>query len=390
MNAQSKIKSQVRPFKIEIPESDLSDLKDRLTKTRWTSELPGTGWSRGVPVGYLKDLAEYWRTEYDWRSEEAKLNQFPQFTTEIDGQTIHFIHARSPEPNAMPLIISHGWPSSVAEFMKIIGPLIDPRAHGGDPKDAFHVVAPSLPGFGFSTPLSEAGWHMGRITDAFAELMNRLGYDRYGTQGGDIGAGIAGRLGSTKADNVIGVHVNSDQSAAAFAGTFLPMPDDLNDAEKAAVDRIKQATSEQDGYSRLQSTRPQTLAHSLADSPVGQLAWIVEKFQEWTYPGAKLPEDAVNRDQMLTNASVYWFTGAGGSSAGFYYEAAHADIGWAEPSSVPTGWAVFNSDPIVKRVMDPERKMAHWSEFERGGHFAAMEEPELLVEDIRKFFRTLR
>jgi pimeloyl-ACP methyl ester carboxylesterase len=382
--------TDITPFRIAIPDADLDDLKRRLATTRWTSELPGIGWSRGVPVAYLKELAAYWRDGFDWRAEEAKLNQLSQFTTEIDGQTIHFIHARSPEPEATPLLISHGWPGSVAEFMKIIGPLTNPRAHGGDPRHAFHVVAPSLPGFGFSTPLREAGWHMARTTDAYAELMARLGYDHYGTHGGDIGAGIAGRLASTRAEHVIGVHAASDRSAVTYAGVFLPLPDDLTDAERATVAAMKAETAEGDGYFRLQSTRPQTLAHALADSPAGQLGWIVEKFKEWTYPGAALPEDAVDRDQLLTNVSLYWFTSTGGSSAGFYYEGAHSNTPWTSPSAVPQGLAAFNSHPIIRRLMDPNKTMAHWSDFERGGHFPAMEEPELLVGDIRKFFRGRR
>lgn len=380
----------ITPFRIAIAERDLDDLHHRLATTRWTSELPNIGWSRGVPVGYLKQLAAYWRDGFDWRKAEAELNRFPQFLTEIDGQTIHFIHVRSPEPDATPLLISHGWPGSVAEFMKIIGPLTDPRAHGGDPKDAFHIVAPSLPGFGFSVPLREAGWHVARTTAAYAELMDRLGYQRYGTHGGDIGAGIAGRLASIRPENVIGVHVTSDRGAVTYAGVFLPLPDDLTEAEKATVAEIKGATSEGDGYFRLQSTRPQTLAHGLADSPTGQLAWIAEKFKEWTYPGAALPENAVDRDQLLTNVSLYWFTSTGGSSAGFYYEGAHGAGGWVSPSAVPQGWAVFNSHPIIRRLMDPQKSMAHWSDFERGGHFPAMEEPELLVGDIRKFFRSVK
>lgn len=382
--------NDITPFRIAIPDADLDDLKRRLATTRWTSELPGIGWSRGVPVGYLKGLADYWRDGFDWRAEESRLNQLPQFTTEIDGQTIHFIHARSPEPDATPLLISHGWPGSIAEFMKIIGPLTDPRAHGGDPQDAFHIVAPSLPGFGFSIPLRQAGWHLARTTDAYAELMKRLGYDRYGTHGGDIGAGIAGRLAAIGPDHVIGVHAASDRSAVTYAGVFLPLPADLTDAEKATVAAMKAETAEGDGYFRLQATRPQTLAHALADSPSGQLAWIVEKFQAWTYPGAALPEDAVDRDHLLTNVSLYWFTGTGGSSAGFYYEGAHTNTPWTGPSAVPQGLAVFNAHPIIRRLMDPKGTMAHWSDFERGGHFPAMEEPELLVGDIRTFFRPLR
>jgi epoxide hydrolase len=231
---------------------------------------------------------------------------------------------------------------------------------------------------------------MGRTTDAFAELMRRLGYDRYGAQGGDIGAGVTGRLASVASDHVIGYHVNSDRGAAAMVGEFLPMPEDLTEAEKARLEEIRRASSEQRGYFDLQSTRPQTLAYSLADSPVGQLAWIVEKFKEWTNPAATLPDDAVDRDQLLTNVSIYWFTDTGGSSAQFYYEGAHSQLDWVTPSDAPQGWAVFNTDPIMRRLMNPEDRISHFSEFEEGGHFPAMEAPDLLVGDVREFFRRLR
>lgn len=381
--------TDLQPFKVSIPQEDLDDLHERLVRTRWPDELPGVGWSYGVPLEYLKGLAEYWQAGFDWRAQEAKLNAFPQFATEIDGQRIHFLHVRSPESDALPLVMTHGWPCSIAEFMKIIGPLTNPRAHGDDPDDAFHVVAPSLPGFGFSMPVREPGWELGRTTDAFAELMRRLGYDRYGAQGGDIGAGVAGRLAGIDPDHVVGCHVNSDQGSAAMVGEFLPVPENLTEAEKARLDDIRQALSEQRGYFELQSTRPQTLAYSLADSPVGQLAWIVEKFKEWTNPAAALPDDAVDRDQLLTNVSIYWFTDTGGSSARFYYEGARNRLDWLTPSTVPQGWAVFNTDPIMRRLMNPEGKIVHFSEFEEGGHFPAMEAPALLIGDVRAFFGKL-
>ena len=274
--------NEIRPFRIDIPQEDLDDLKERLGRTRWPDEISGVGWSRGVPLVYLKELAEYWRTTYDWREHEATLNKLAQFTTTIDGQNIHFLHMRSTEPDALPLIVTHGWPGSVVEFLDIIGPLTDPRAHGGDPADAFHLVIPSIPGFGFSGPTREAGWTEQRIAAAFAELMRQLGYDRYGAQGGDIGAGVSPNLGRVAPDHVVGVHVN-----AATIG-FMPFPplDDaelaqLTDSEKARVQRIGDFMAEDLGYAQIQSTRPQTLAYGLTDSPVGQLAWIVEKFQEW-------------------------------------------------------------------------------------------------------------
>jgi epoxide hydrolase len=385
--------TSIRPFRIDVPEADLDDLRDRLARTRWPDELPGVGWSRGVPLGYLKDLAGYWRDGYDWRGHEARLNQLPQFTTVVDGQPIHFLHVRSPEPDALPLIVTHGYPGSVVEFLDLVGPLTDPRANGGDPADAFHLVAPSLPGYGFSTPVREPGWAMGRTTRAWVELMARLGYDRYGGQGGDIGAGVTGMLANLDPGHVVGVHLNSDP--LAVAAVALPPGDQadkaaVTDAHRASLEWMRQFQADGLGYLELQRTRPQTVAYALTDSPVGQLAWIVEKFREWTDPAADLPEDAVDRDQLLTNVSIYWFTGTGASAAQFLYETAHAQD-WPGPSDVPQGWAVFAAaDDLVRRLIDPDGRIEHWSEFDRGGHFAAMEAPDLLVEDVRAFFRKLR
>ncbi|HYJ71530.1 MAG TPA: epoxide hydrolase, partial [Actinomycetota bacterium] len=370
----------IHPFRVEIPQADLDDLHDRLARTRWPDELAGVGWSRGVPLGYLQELAGYWRDGYDWRGQEARLNQLPQFTTVVDGQPIHFLHLRSPEPDALPLIVTHGYPGSVVEFLDLVGPLTDPRAHGGDPADAFHLVAPSLPGYGFSTPVREPGWAMGRTSRAWVELMARLGYDRYGGQGGDIGAGVTGMLANLDPGHVVGVHLNSDP--LAVAAVALPPGDEadkaaVTDAHRASLEWMRRFQADGLGYLELQRTRPQTVAYALTDSPVGQLAWIVEKFKEWTDPAADLPEDAVDRDQLLTNVSIYWFTGTGASAAQFLYEAAHAHD-WPGPSDVPQGWAVFAADDMVRRLVDPEGDIAHWSEFDRGGHFAAMEAPDLL------------
>jgi len=381
--------TEIRPFRIAIPQADLDDLHARLARTRWPDELPGVGWRRGVPLGYLKELAAYWADGYDWRAHEAKLNQFPQFTT-IDDQPIHFLHVRSPEPDALPLLVTHGYPSSVAEFLEIIGPLTDPRAHGGDPADAFHVVAPSLPGFGFSTPLRAAGWESGRTAKAWVELMRRLGYTRYGAHGGDIGAGVSGDLSGLDPDRVVGAHVNTDPMALALLG-FLPAElDGLSETEKASHQRLRQYGEDGKGYLQIQGTRPRTLAYGLTDSPAGQLAWIAEKFKEWTDPTKELPDDAVDRDQLLTNVSVYWFTRSGASAATFLYEAAHAVREWGAPAPAPTGFAVFGEGSLMRRVLDPEHKVQHWSEFDRGGHFAAMEVPDLLVGDVRAFFRRFR
>jgi pimeloyl-ACP methyl ester carboxylesterase len=379
----------IRPFRVDVPQADLEDLHDRLARTRWPDELPGVGWSRGVSLEYLKELAEYWRTVYDWREHEAKLNEFPQFTTTVDDQNLHFLHVQSPEPNALPLIVTHGWPGSVVEFLDVIGPLSDPRAHGGDPADAFHLVIPSIPGFGFSGPTRDTGWTEQRIAAAFAELMRRLGYERYGAQGSDVGAGVSPDLGRIDSGHVIGVHVN-----AATVG-FMPFPplDDaelaqLTDSERARVERIGEFMAEGFGYAQIQSTRPQTLAYGLTDSPVGQLAWIVEKFQEWTH-GTERPEDAVDRDRLLTNVMLYWLTGTAGSSGGLYYEGAHSGQ-WPQPSSVPTGVAVFAEDIAIRRYAEQSNTIVHWSEFDRGGHFAAVEAPDLLIGDVRRFFRGLR
>ncbi len=378
--------ADIRPFSIDIPQADLDDLHERLARTRWPDELPGAGWSRGIPLTYMRELAEYWRSAYDWRAEEARLNRFPQFTTTIDGQNVHFLHVRSPEPDALPLIITHGWPGSVAEFIEVIGPLSDPRSRGGDPRDAFHVVAPSIPGFRFSGPTREAGWNVRRIATAWAELMRRLGYERYGAQGGDWGSGISRDLGIIDPEHVAGVHLNM---LLTFP-TGDPSQMDLTEDEKGRLAGLTRFNRELSGYSVIQSTRPQTLAYGLTDSPAGQLAWIVEKFKDWT-DSSQVPEDAVDRDRMLTNVMLYWLTGTANSSARLYQEAA-ASWGRVEPSTTPTGVAVFPRDigRPVRRFAEMNNNIVHWSEFDRGGHFAAMEEPDLLVGDVRTFFRKVR
>ncbi|KAB8192005.1 alpha/beta fold hydrolase [Nonomuraea phyllanthi] len=375
----------ISPFRIDVPQSALDDLHDRLARTRWPDELPGVGWTYGIPVPYVRRLAEYWRDAYDWREHEAALNEYPQFTTEIDGQNIHFLHVRSPEPDALPLVLTHGWPGSVVEFTKVIGPLTDPRAHGGDPADAFHVVAPSIPGFGFSGPTRETGWDLRRVARAWADLMSRLGYERYGAQGGDSGSVISPELGRVAPDRVAGVHVNG---ALGFP-TFDPAEmEGLTEAEQA---RMRQyADDDRSGYAIIQATRPQTVAFGLHDSPAAQLAWIAEKFKEWTDPAHDLPEDAVDLDQMLTDVTVYWLTGTAASSARLYKE---GSAQWGTPverSEVPHGVAVFPGDGGIRRIAEREHNVIHWSEFDRGGHFAAMEAPDLLVGDVRAFFRQVR
>jgi epoxide hydrolase len=385
---------EMTPFRIDVPQADLDDLRDRLSRTRWPRELRGVGWERGTPIGYLRGLAEYWRDEYDWRAQEQRLNRFPQFTTVIDGQEIHFLHIRSPEPDALPLLVCHGWPSSVVEFEQIIEPLTAPGPN------AFHLVIPSLPGFGFSPPVTERGWGLVRTVGAFAELMRRLGYDRYGTQGGDIGAGVAGMLAGvahTVGGSVVGIHMNGPTS-------FGKVPDEsaLTDLEKDRLRRATEAEAHGDGYLRLQANQPSTIGVALNDSPVAQLAWIVEKVQAWTDPAKKLPEDAVNRDQLLTNVTATWLGGAGAASAQFIYESMNGPLPWTPPGQegqseppawqgplTPTGVAVFAADLSIRSMID-SGNIVRWTDYEVGGHFPAMEVPELLVEDVRAFFAGVR
>jgi epoxide hydrolase len=389
--------TSIKPFRIDVPQAAIDDLRDRLARTRWPEAVgrgdgePDDGWSRGVPADYLRDLAEYWATGFDWRAQEAALNRHPQFTTVIDGQPIHFLHVRSPEPDALPLVVTHGYPSSFAEFLDLVGPLTDPRAHGGDPADAFHLVVPSLPGFGFSSPLAGPGWEASRTARAWTELMRRLGYERYGAHGGDIGAGVSGDLGIHDPDRVVGVHVSTDPSALALLGGMLPdESEDMTPAQKARLAELQAWEADGRGYLQIQTTRPQTVAYGLTDSPVAQLAWIVEKFREWTDPAFDLPEDAVGRDRLLTTVSIYWFTGTGASAARFLYEAAHAERGWGAMSPVPTGMAVFGVDEMIRYVLNRDGRIGHWSEFREGGHFPALEAPDPLTGDIRAYFRPLR
>src|SRR6266542_647499 len=346
----------IQPFRIEIPQADLDYLRDRLANARWPGELPGVGWTRGVPLGYLAELAEYWRTQYDWRAQEAQLNQYPQFITEIDGQRIHFLHVRSDQADAKPLLITHGFPSSVAEFLYLIEPLVNPAAG-----QAFHVVAPSLPGYAFSTPLGGTGWAMGRTARAWVELMRRLGYQRYG------------------------VHVVTDPLTAANVATFLPgMADRLDEndpVDKLILDRMDAFRKEGSGYLAIQNSRPQTIGYGLVDSPLLQLAWIAEKVHEWT----DLP---VDRDQLLTTVSLYWFTGSGVTAAHTLYEQAHSSD-WGAPPSVPQGFAVFGADETVRKLV-PAPADAHWTEFQRGKHFPAMESPAELAADLQAFVEPLR
>ncbi|GKQ33937.1 epoxide hydrolase family protein [Streptomyces sp. A012304] len=389
----------IRPFRLDVPQSDLDDLHDRLDRTRWPAGSSPTGWAYGVPTDYLRELVRHWRHDYDWRAAEARLNAWPQFKTTIDGANVHFAHIRSPEPDATALVITHGWPGSIVEFLDVVGPLADPAAHGGDPADAFHVVVPSVPGFGLSGPVTGGGWEAGRVADAWAELMSRLGYERFGAQGGDWGAAISRELGRAHPDRVIGVHLNLLPGAQATREPTTEELDALSPEERertlASWRRWATYSTEGIGYYYQQATRPQTLAYGLSDSPVGQLAWIVEKFREWT-DCEELPEEAVDRDLLLTNVMLYWLTGTAGSSARIYYERQHTTTGRVaapqEPSSAPTALALFPAEPQIplRRKAERTENLVRWTSFDRGGHFPAMEEPDLLVGDVRAFFRQLR
>ena len=381
--------TEIRPFRIEVPQADLDDLGDRLAHTRWANELPPEsrtsgdqrnlvppGWEYGVPLDYVKQLVEYWRTGYDWRAWEAKLNSYPQFTTTIDGQNIHFLHVRSPERDATPLILTHGWPNTVVEYLEIIGPLSDPRGHGGDPADAFDLVIPHLPGFGFSGPTAETGWDAQRTAEAWAELMKRLGYERYGAHGNDAGAIVAPMQGRLDADHVIGVHVTQIFSfpsgdPAEFEGMT---------QEEMEYLQFLQSFVERAIHDKVQEAQPQTIAHALADSPAGQLGWSGQLFGE-----------ALSPDEILTNVSIYWLTNTAASAARFYYENKHAEQA-TEPTTVPIGLASFAFDfrPIRRFAERDHANIVHWSEFDRGSHWAAHDARDLLIDDIRAFFRRFR
>jgi pimeloyl-ACP methyl ester carboxylesterase len=376
--------SGLTPFRVDVSQAELDDLAYRLARTRWPDELPGVGWSYGVSRTYLTDLVDYWRTSYDWRHHESRLNELPQFTTTIDGQNVHFLHVRSPEPDATPLIVTHGWPSTVYDFLDIIGPLADPRAHGGNPSDAFHLVIPSLPGFAFSGPTRETGWGVGRIARAWAELMRRLGYDRYGAQGGDFGSIVSPELGRVAPEHVIGVHVNALVNAATPVDPA--ELDLLSDDEREQAQRNQKLWYSHSGYATQMSTRPQTLAYALNDSPAGQLAWNLEWFVDWDPTRTK--QNPVDRDAILTNVTTFWLTGTAGSAARLYLELAATAWGRRPaPSPVPTGVACFLGDGAVRGLAELSNTITHWSRFSTGGHFASLQAPDLLVADIREFFR---
>jgi pimeloyl-ACP methyl ester carboxylesterase len=386
MNTSRKI----HPFRLDIPGAEIDDLHRRLDETRWPQPLPGDDWDTGVPVAWLHELADYWRRGYDWRAAEREINEVPQFTTVVDGQQIYFLHVRSPEPDALPLILTHGWPGSVVEFLDVIGPLTDPGTHGADRRDAFDVVIPALPGFGFSSPVSESGWTATRVAAAWDELMSRLGYARYGTQGGDIGAAVAPEVARVAPNRVVGVHTNGGPGGFPT----VPLPEDvlktLSPIERDRIARVEAFMAEELGYIAIQSTRPQTLGFGLTDSPVGQLAWIMDKFREWTYPREALPDSIISRDRLLTNVMMYWLTGTAASAAYVGYAQSAA---WGAPkinSGVPTAAIVYAHDVGIRQFADTDNTITRWVDVDRGGHFAALEEPTSLISDIREFFRGLR
>ena len=373
-------------FAIHVEDAVWDDLRRRLAATRWPDQVEGADWDYGAELAYVRELCAYWRDVYDWRAAERELNRWQHFRTTIDGQGIHFLHAPSRHEHALPLLISHGWPGSIAEFLDVIEPLRDPEAHGGRAEDAFHVVCPSLPGYGFSEPTRTRGWDPARIADAFAELMQRLGYTRYGAQGGDWGALVTSLLGLNDPAHVAGIHLNMPLAVPADAG-------DLTDAEKADLATMAQWQDQEAGYQRIQGTKPQTLGFGLMDSPAGLAAWIIEKFRSWSDCNGH-PENAISRDRLLTNLSIYWATGTITSSTRLYYEvfrSSRMDL-FTRKVSVPTGVARFPKEIMrfPRKWVEQRYHVTHWSEMPRGGHFAAMEQPALFVEDVRRFFRTVR
>jgi pimeloyl-ACP methyl ester carboxylesterase len=376
---------EIHPFEIRVEDAVLEDLQDRLARTRFPDQIEGTGWEYGIPTDYLRELVEHWREKYDWRAQEARLNELEHFRTSIDGQSVHFIHARSPHEDALPLLLTHGWPGSIVEFLDVIPRLTDPEAYGGEATDAFHVVAPSLPGYGFSEPTRTTGWDPWRIARAFVELMDRVGYSRYGAQGGDWGAQVTMRIGALDTDHCLGIHLNM-----AFADPPAEMVV-LTDEDKADLAAMQQFMREESAYAMEQSTKPQTVGVGLNDSPAGLLAWIVEKLRTWSDCDGD-PESVFTRDQMITNVMTYWVTQNITSSARLYWELQHSGERSPERIEVPTGIASYPKEVIrfPRPWIEQRFNVTHWADMPRGGHFAAMEQPELFVDDVRKFFRTVR
>jgi pimeloyl-ACP methyl ester carboxylesterase len=388
----------MKQFKIQISQNEINDLNERLTKTRWPNEMINEGWKKGAPTDYLKKLADYLLTKFDWKKQEALLNKYPQFITEIDGQNIHFLHIKSGNANATPLMLIHGWPGSFADFINVIEPLTNP---GNENEVSFHVVIPSIPGFGFSTPVKEKGWNMFRIAAAFSTLMEQLGYTRFAVHGGDMGAGITSIMSALAAHKLIGTHVNTDFYSVAGLGMFPSDTSFLSEEEKPRLERMKEYKKNGTAYLEIQSTRPQTVAYALSDSPVAQLGWMIEKYKEWTDEEKELPEDAIPVDQILTNVSLYWFNKIGASSAEILYENMSMAFNWGSddgasqeanqwtPPKVPTAMTVYakNEDKsLFKKLMSFTGEPDHYIFHDKGGHFPAMEVPDLFVNDLRQVF----
>ena len=375
----------IDPFRIDASDLALDDLKRRIHATRWPDPETVDDWSQGIPLAYVQEVCAYWAEKYDWREREARLNEFPQFRTEIEGCDIHFVHARSKHENALPLVISHGWPGSIVEFQKVIGPLSDPTAHGGDAADAFHVVCPSLPGYGFSGKPTKTGWGVARIADAWGQLMLRLGYERYVAQGGDWGAMVTTCIGMHDPEHCAGIHLNMPIA--------LPDPDtlgDLSEREKSAMAGIEHYQQWESGYSKQQSTRPQTVGYGLVDSPTAQAAWILEKFWSWTDCDGH-PENLLTRDELLDNVMLYWLPATGASSARLYWESFNSPP--LDPVKVPVGCSIFPKEIFRTSKRWAEKRfgsLLHWNELDKGGHFAAFEQPATFVDEVRSCFRSLR
>jgi pimeloyl-ACP methyl ester carboxylesterase len=377
---------RITPFHLSIPQSELDELQRRLAATRWPERETVDDWSQGAPLARVQALCEYWRSGYDWRRCEAMLNKFGQYRTVIDGLSFHFLHIRSPHEDALPLIMTHGWPGSVIEFMKVVGALTDPTSHGGAAGDAFHLVLPSLPGYGFSEKPARVGWGIGRIAQAWIELMRRLGYSRYVAQGGDWGAAVTTELAIARPPGCAAVHLN-----VAIAQPTPEQAESPTSSERAAMDDWQRFASHGQAYAMQQSTYPQTLGYGLADSPAGQAAWIYEKFHGWTDNKGN-PEDTFSMDEMLDNIMLYWLPGNGASSARLYWESL-ADGFLPRRVEMPVGLTIF-----PKEILRPSRRWAenvygniiHWSEVDKGGHFAAFEQPALFVDEIRACFREIR
>ncbi len=375
----------ITPFRIEARDADLEDLKRRLAATRWPEPETVDDWSQGIPLAYVQEVCAYWGEKYDWRAREARLNEFPQFKTEIDGIGIHFAHVRSPHEEALPLVITHGWPGSIVEFHKVIEPLTNPTAFGGDAADAFHVVCPSLPGYGFSDKPAVTGWSADKIATAWDTLMPRLGYDRYVAQGGDWGALVTTCIGVQNLGHCAAIHLNMPIAP--------PDPETLNDlteTEQGAMASMQHYQDWDSGYSKQQSTRPQTVGYGLVDSPAGQAAWILEKFWAWTDCDGH-PENVLTRDELLDNVMLYWLPGTAASSARLYWES------FRNPGldivSMPTGCSIFPKEIFRSSRRWAEKRftnLIHWNELDKGGHFAAFERPETFVDEVRTCFRGVR